>query len=145
MARIVVGVDGSKGSLAALRWAVEEAQLRGAELHAIQAWTYPYFVSPPHVPMAMMPAREELEKGERAVLDESLQAAVPAESKVTVRAEVIEGPAAAALVEAGKDADLLVVGRRGHGGFVGLLLGSVSQQVVHHATCPVVIVPPPED
>lgn len=140
MARIVVGVDGSAGSLTALRWALDEAKLRGAQLDVVHAWTYPYFVTPPNVPMPM-PPREDLEAGAQAVLEEAVHAVVPQDPGVAVHSACAEGPAAATLVERATGADLVVVGSRGHGGFVGLLLGSVSQQVAHHAPCPVVIVP----
>lgn len=140
MRSIVVGVDGSDESKEALRWAVEEARLRGDTLHAAHVWSYPYFITPALVPPAstipISDVRERAEEMLDAVLDEVLGAA----PGVEVERTVVEGVPAQVLVEAAKDADLLVLGSRGHGGFSGLLLGSVSQQCAHHAECPVVIV-----
>jgi nucleotide-binding universal stress UspA family protein len=138
---IVVGVDGSESARAALRFALEEARLRGAAVRAVAAWHVPVaaygdaFVSPnPELLSALEPrARSELE---RALADAGDQAA-----GVEVEQVVREGPAARVLLEEADKADLLVVGSRGLGGFRGLLLGSVSQQCSHHAPCPVVIVP----
>lgn len=138
LARIVVGVDGSEASVAALRWAVAEAALRSAEVEAVHAWTYPPLTSIPGVMPPPTFARDELAGDARKVLDEAC-AKVDARD-VHVRRIVTEGAAAHRLVDQAKGADLLVVGSRGHGGFVGLLLGSVSHQVAHHAPCPVAII-----
>jgi nucleotide-binding universal stress UspA family protein len=138
MARIVVGVDGSDLARAALRFAVDEARLRGATLEVVTAWYEPY-VAPTMATVAVDPTL--LEEG----ADKTLDAAVDGidTSGVEIRRSIRRGRPAEALLEAARDADLLVVGSRGRGGFTGLLLGSVSQQVVHHATCPVVVVPDP--
>ena len=136
MGRIVVGVDGSDQSKAALRWAVEEARLRGASVRAVYAWSAPYVP----VPGAVLTEHnlEELRlQGERML--EAMNEEVDSKG-VEVERTSVEGGPARVLVEAAKDADLLVVGSRGRGGFAGLLLGSVSQQCAHHASCPVVIV-----
>jgi nucleotide-binding universal stress UspA family protein len=142
MGTIVVGVDGSDRSREALRWAVEEAKLRGDKVLAVHAW------EPPVVPAADIPPTPapplylpELiaQVQERA---EALVEHVTAEfanDGVDVEPTAIEGAAAAVLVEVAEDADLVVVGSRGRGGLAGLLLGSVSQQVAQHARCPVVI------
>ena len=123
----MVGVDGSPGSLAALRFAAAEAGLRGARLRVVHAWTVPLAVALP----------------EPAVLGQPI---IPEPEFEEVRAALLaEGTAAHALVQAAEGADLLVVGSRGRGGFKGLLLGSVSQQCAHHAPCPVAIVPSPRD
>lgn len=134
---VVVGVDGSACSLAALHWAVAEARLRRTKVRVVHAWAYPP-VSTYHeaahaldVPFAEV-AGETLR---RAVADAGVD-----DEDVEIEQVVVEGPAASALLEAAKDASLLVVGSRGLGGFAGLLLGSVSQQCAHHARCPVVIV-----
>jgi nucleotide-binding universal stress UspA family protein len=140
MRRIVVGVDGSERSLLALRWAVDEARLRGAEVEAIHAWTYPVVGGLPVTPV--MVDLEGIERDARQVLDESV-AKVDA-GDVAVEGVLVRGGAAHALIDRAQGADLLVVGSRGLGGFTGLLLGSVSQQVVHHAPCPVVVIPPDE-
>ena len=87
--RIVVGVDGSDQSRAAMDWAVEESRLRAGEIQALTAWSFPY------------------------------------------------------VSDASREADLVVVGSRGHGGFTGMLLGSVSHQTIHHAHCPVLVIREP--
>ena len=140
MDRIVVGVDHSEGSRRALQWAVDEARRRGAQIEAVHAWHFPYVPTGPFAP-ASLPGDDLLEADARRVLDASI-----ADVDTTGLAAPIEGTlvcdgAAHALLHAAKDADLLVVGSRGRGGFAGLLLGSVSQEISHHATCPVVIVP----
>ena len=135
MARIVVGVDGSEQSKAALRWAIEEARLRGAQVRAVYAWTLPHVAAGTGV--LMVPALEELQRDGEEVLEAAI--AEVATAGVVVERAAVEGSAARVLVEAAEGADLLVVGSHGHGGFAGLLLGSVSQQVAHHAPCPVVI------
>jgi nucleotide-binding universal stress UspA family protein len=136
MGRIVVGVDGSEESKAALRWAVEEARLRGATVRAVCAWSLPHVAGPG---FAFLPGGiEEFRRDAEGVLDAAI-AEVGSEG-VDVERAAVEGGAADVLVQAAQGADLLVVGSRGHGGFAGLLLGSVSQQCAHHAPCPVVIV-----
>lgn len=140
--RIVVGVDGSGGSVHALRWAFGEAGLRGATVDAVHCWHYPYTAYTEITGMAAgVIAREDLEKVADEVLVVSLEHAGPAPTGVTVTPMVLQGGAAATLLEIAAGADMLVVGSRGHGGFTGLLLGSVSQQIVHHAPCAVVVVP----
>jgi nucleotide-binding universal stress UspA family protein len=140
MGTIVVGVDGSEGSIAALRFAVEEAKVRGAEVRAVNAW---------HVPPAVYgsgwaPAGvdfDEFRKLAEDALAQSLEDAGAAAAEVTVTPVLREGQPADVLCAEAEHADMIVVGSRGLGGFRGLLLGSVSQQVVHHARCPVVVMP----
>ena len=144
MRKIVVGVDGSEASKEALRFAAEEARLRGVALKVVHAWDSPYepLAVAGYVPQADASLVGELRQAAERVLDSAL-AAVEAETEgMTVERVLIETPASRALVDAAEGADLLVVGSRGLGGFAGLLLGSVSQQCAHHAPCPVVIVPP---
>ncbi len=137
MARIVVGVDGSPGGEEALRFAVEEARLRGATLTVVLAWGVPFSSA---VPLALIPSVvTDLETDAAGVLDEEIAKASPAD--LVVERVLAEGPAVKALIEAAQGADLLIVGARGRGGFKGLLLGSVSQQCAHHAPCPIAIVP----
>jgi len=140
--RIVVGVDGSDGSIDALRWAVEEARLRGATVEAVHSWHYPYAAYTEITGMAAgVISREDLEAVAQEVLKRSLdRVGADASAGVEIRPVLVQGPAAATLLEQAAGADLLVVGSRGHGGFTGLLLGSVSQHVVHHAPCPTVVV-----
>jgi nucleotide-binding universal stress UspA family protein len=145
---IVVGVDASQGGRAAFRWAVAEARLRNARLRAVYAWTltyprgegYGYLIGP----LDVIPygGVSDQRRAAEQVLERATTHMLHELDGVDLVREVIEGPAAEMLVGAAADADLLVVGSRGHGGFVGLLLGSVSQQCAHHASCPVVIVPP---
>lgn len=139
MSKIVVGVDGSPGSRAALRWAHEEAQLRRVALEVVSAWQFPMMTSLPA--FGAMPPPEDLSGEAEAALRQALvEEGVSSSDDVAVTSVVTEGAAAAALLDAAADADLLVVGSRGHGGFTGLLLGSVSQQCASHAACPVVVV-----
>lgn len=131
---IVVGVDGSESSGQALRWAVEEARLRHARVRAVHAWWgYPMLAADTEDQHPTNDASGAVQAFVTETLGE--------ERDVEVEPVVVQGQqASAALVEAAKDAALLVVGSRGAGGFSSLLLGSVSQQCAHHASCPVVIV-----
>lgn len=141
--RIVVGVDGSERSVNALRWALDEAKRRDATVDVVHAWHYPYTGGV--VPgMSYAIDFEEVEKAAREVLDRAIQHARPPR-ELHVEPILVQSSAARALLDTAIGADLLVVGSRGRGGFTGLLLGSVSQQCAHHAPCPVVIVPTPED
>jgi nucleotide-binding universal stress UspA family protein len=134
---IVVGVDGSPGADEALRFALREASLRGDTVKAVLVWSLPVV----DVPSGMLPSlSEDLRNDAEAVLEEAV-ARVDGAAEVPVERVTLEGPPARMLIEAARGADLLVVGTRGRGGFKGLLLGSVSQQVLHHAPCPVVVVP----
>jgi nucleotide-binding universal stress UspA family protein len=137
--KIVVGVDGSDSSLLALRWAVRQAEMTGAALHALTAWSYPEHPTPfgmvPELPLPEDPMAEA-----RRMLHDVVEAAVGREPSVEVRAEVVHGSAAPTLVDAARDAELLVVGSRGLGAFTGMLLGSVSEHCVRYAACPVVVV-----
>jgi len=143
MHRIVVGVDGSEGSDEALRWALRCATETRATVEAVNAWELSYeWVDGyfPHIERWC----QEASRSARVILDAAVDRAVAGQAgSVGVSRTVVEGPAARVLIEEAKGADLLVVGSRGRGGFVGLLLGSVSEQCVQHACCPVVVVPTP--
>lgn len=139
METIVVGVDGSACARAALRFALHEARIRGARLRAVSVW---------HVPLGaygagFAPTPESLvddcEEAARDVLEQALEE-IGDSGGIEVEQVVREGHPAHVLVEEARQAELLVVGSRGLGGFRELLLGSVSQQCAHHARCPVVIV-----
>jgi nucleotide-binding universal stress UspA family protein len=135
--RIVVGVDGSEGSKAALRWAARQAEMTGASLEVVMTWELP--VTPYAVWTdydASGEARERLE----ATVQETL--GTFNQNNIVVR--TTEGRPALALRKAAEEADLLVVGSRGYGAFAGLLVGSVSQYCATHASCPVVVVPRPQ-
>ena len=135
--RVVVGVDGSPGSGAALRFATEEARLRGAELHVVHAWidTVSGYGGPPWaVPVTT------LQEQAGTTLRESVRGLEPA--GVRVRAETVEGVDWDVLTRVAEGAGLLVVGSRGRGGWSGLLLGSVGLHVLTSAPCPVAVVRP---
>jgi nucleotide-binding universal stress UspA family protein len=137
--RIVVGVDSSAEALRALRWALEEAALRGAELQLVHSYPTPELTALPAV--VTLPSDEELRRAAEDILDEALEA-VGGPGDVPIVKTVRAGGAAAVLTEVAADAQLMVVGARGLGGFRGLLLGSVTHQVVAHSPCPVVVVVP---
>jgi nucleotide-binding universal stress UspA family protein len=137
MERIVVGVDGSEAGREALQWALDDARRRNAAVEAVHAWHQPGVMSYGYLDQIDMAPFEE---DARRVLDAAVDGADV--SGVAVERKLIPGGAAIVLVEEAKGASLLVVGSRGRGGFTGLMLGSVSQQVAHHAPCPVVIIPP---
>lgn len=142
MEKIVVGVDGSPGARRALEWALDEAVVRGAIVVAVHAWQLPYVVSTP-LGVVSVPVDEDATAEAEAELAAVIDEVAAAHPSTTVERQVVVGSPAAALIEAGADASLIVVGSRGRGGFAGLLLGSVSHQLAHHAPCPVVIVPSP--
>lgn len=131
--RVVVGVDGSDMSLVALGFAVERAAHRDAPLHVVRVWTPGQWRAQGFDP-------NEAQAAEQANLDESLAPWRERFPAVPVTTQVLPGSAASTLVEASQDAQLLVVGTRGRGGLRGALLGSVSQQVLQHAHCPVAVV-----
>jgi nucleotide-binding universal stress UspA family protein len=128
---IVAGVDGSQCSLEALRWAGRQAEMTGAELHAVMTWSLPEIYS--YTP-------RDFQGDARNALKDAIEQTLGQEPRVQVTADVVEGHPARTLIDASRDAQLLVVGCRGHGGFAGMLLGSVSEQCVSHAECSVVVV-----
>jgi nucleotide-binding universal stress UspA family protein len=135
--KIVVGVDGSESSKCALRWALKQAALSGATVHAVTSWEFPAFYSWEGGPMPP----DDFEQTARQTLDDTVDEIEHEISPSTpIKRELVHGHAAQALVDAAADAELLVVGSRGHGSFYGALLGSVSQRCAQHARCPVVIV-----
>lgn len=138
--RIVVGVDGSPASLKALLWAADEAKLRDSEIEILHSWSMPFVVDPMAMMPMMFPVEEMVAEANKIVIAAKAKVA-GVDSKIKVLTRVERGAASEHLITAAKSADLLVVGSRGHGGFAGLLLGSVAQQVANHTTCPVVIVP----
>jgi len=132
--RIVVGIDGSPSSIAALQWAANQAELTGASLEVLMAWEWPYAYGWSPVPNDYDPARDS-----KKLLDAALVPIREAHPGTSIQATVIEGHPAPQLVKAAHGADLLVVGSRGHGEFAGMLLGSVSEHCVTNATCPVLV------
>jgi nucleotide-binding universal stress UspA family protein len=133
--RIVVGVDGSAHSEQALRWAARLAAIFSARLEAVTAWDFPAAYGFVSVPSDWDPAGDM-----REVLDETVRAVFGDQPPVGLQRQVREGGAAKVLIEASQGAIMLVVGSRGHGGFAGLLLGSVSANVAEHAPCPVLVI-----
>jgi nucleotide-binding universal stress UspA family protein len=142
MPGILVGLDGSDHASRALQWAMKMA----ADLHthltvlvvnqvAVSAWTGQPIV----LPEDRTAQEEALRAAEKAVTEVASHLGQPGPASVTVHS--VSGHAAGELVEASRDADMLVVGARGGGGFASLMMGSTSSQVVHHAHCPVVVMP----
>ena len=140
METIVVGVDGSESSLEALRFAVAEARLRKARLSIVHAWAVPSVSTYHEAEHAIRTDFDGIHDAAQALLDEIVDEALGGDSDIVVEKSVVEGPPVAALVAAARNAELLIVGSRGLGGFKALLLGSVGQQCAHHAPCPIVIV-----
>ncbi|GAA1388054.1 universal stress protein [Catellatospora chokoriensis] len=138
---IVVGVDDSPAGAAAIEAAFVTAEQHQAELLAVRTWTYPVMATlyTPPVPADCGP----VEDAERLVLADAVAAGSARHPKVEVREQLVCGGPGRTLVQLSELAQLLVVGARGRGGFAGLLLGSVSQQILHHAACPVLVVPDP--
>ena len=139
--RIVVGVDGSSHSEAALRWALGQARLTGQPVDAVISWRIPAVgVDGVGVLMAL-----DWEGDATRMVEKSVANVVDSPDADRVSQRVVEGHPAQVLVDAAADAALLVVGSRGRGGFTGMLLGSVSQHVIARAACPVVVVRAPAD
>lgn len=133
---VIVGVDGSPASRRALRWALEQAEATGKRVVAVHAWQVPTVYGTGAMVMPGVDWGDEA----RISLESIISSAVGKDTPVPIEQRVIEGHPAAVLLDQAEDADLLVVGSRGHGGFVGMLLGSVSLHVVTHASCPVAII-----
>jgi nucleotide-binding universal stress UspA family protein len=138
-ARIVVGVDGSESSRAALRWAARQAELTAALVVAVTAWEYPVF----SVGEVLLPPQDPESIATR-MLAEAVTSTLP-DNRVEIRQQTVGNHPAQALVDAAQGAQLLVVGSRGHGTFSAALLGSVAMSCIQHASCPVVVVRSPTD
>jgi nucleotide-binding universal stress UspA family protein len=133
----VVGVDGSPSAQAALRWAARQAKLTGGRLHAVTAWEMPsYYGWAP-----MLPYEEDLAATAGKVLTAAVHSVLGDDRTDSDLVEsVVPGHPAQVLFDMSAHGGLLVIGSRGHGAFTGTLIGSVSQQCVQHARCPVVVV-----
>ena len=136
---VVVGVDETDSSRRALAWAAQEAVRRGATLQVVTAWTWDAVEGAPLVAVEPQTLMEVAEHTQTTAVEEVL-AAMPV--RPVVAREVVRSTAAQALVEASRHADLVVVGTHGRGPVRSALLGSVSQSVIKHAECPVVVMPP---
>ena len=138
MPTIVVGVDGSEPAQRALAWAADEARLHKAKLRVVHAWFDPmignYFASP------TVFVSEAIEQAARGTLEEAVAMIRNEDHALTVEPTLVHGLSTSVLLREAEDADLVVVGSRGRGGFKELLLGSVSPQIMQHAPCPVVVV-----
>ena len=137
---IVVGVDGSPGAEQAIVFAAREAAAHGATLRLVSAWVIPTSVLASGGVGADMYRSFETEA--REIVHDAAASAAAVEPAIVIEEATVEGHAGNVLVKEAERADLVVLGRRGHGGLSEFLLGSVSHQVVDHARCPVVIVPP---
>ena len=138
---IIAGVDGSQQSRAALHWAYDEAIHHNASLTVVMTWHPPTLpMSPPYGAIPEEGYEDVPRRGAIDVLDGLVAELKEQNPPVDVRTSIEEGNPAKVLIERSKECDLMVVGHRGHGGFAGMLLGSVSQHLVAHAHCPVVVV-----
>lgn len=131
---IVVGVDGSDASIDALRWGARLGSALGCDLEAVISWHYPMSYGMAALPVAWSPADDAAQ-----VLRTALKSAFGEDQPDGLRSRVVEGNPAAVLIDAGAGAEMLILGSRGHGGFTGLLIGSVSSACTEHATCPVLV------
>ena len=135
--RILVGVDGSDGSRRALAWAIEQAAARGAVVQPVIVWERSFDYGSEQY----WPADEKIAEAARKRLAAVVTEVAGPDPAVTIDPLVLEGDPGRILCARSASADLLVIGSRGHGGFAGLVLGSVSTKCAHHSRCPVVIVP----
>lgn len=135
MGKIVVGVDGSPGSIAALKEAARMSEATGSWLEVVACWNVPASLAVPYALGTL-----EFEEGARQLLQDTVTSAFGTALPANMSTTLVSGQPRQKLIEMSDGADMLVVGRRGHGGFTGLLLGSVSQACVAHAHCPVLVV-----
>ena len=143
METIVVGVDGSEGARSALEFAAREAALRQARLRVACAWEIlPAVYAGGLAPGLDQPTIDSFRESAETVVQQAAATAKELQPAIECEGRVVQGQPAEVLLQEGQDADLIVVGNRGHGGFASLLLGSVSHQVVQHARCPVTVVRP---
>jgi nucleotide-binding universal stress UspA family protein len=138
--RVVVGVDGSAESVAALKWAAQYATATGATTTAVLSWHFPTAAGPAPIGKAPKPVSDEIRAEMQETLDKAVTDVFGTPMPPGVQTKVAYGHPAPVLVEESQQADLLVVGNRGHGKFTGMLVGSVSIHCVTNAACPVVVV-----
>jgi nucleotide-binding universal stress UspA family protein len=141
MATVVVGIDGTEASRPALKWAGEEAKLRGAALRIVHTWSRPYSVSGPNPRNTGFVGAED---SERRLADELVDGELDATGieQVRIERELVEGAPAEALLHAAQGADMLVIGSSRHRKLGDMALGAVGRECVEHSPCPVVIVRP---
>ncbi len=140
---IVVGVDGSDGADRAIEWAMAEAAIHGSKVVLVHVWRFPDVAVTRYAgdPLPVF-GRDDIELRGKQLLAEVARSAAKLDGTVNLETRLVQGHPAAVLVDASRQARLLVVGSRGLGGFTGMLMGSVSAWCAHHAHCPVVIVRP---
>ena len=141
---VIVGVDGSEESRAALRWSADEAVARGARLEVVCAWDLPFSgLATSYSPgPAGLPDRREVARRAESAVEETLREVLADDPPPDIDRVVEAGDPATVLLRRSEGADLLVVGSRGHGGFSRLLIGSVSEKCVRYASCSVVVIRP---
>ena len=142
---VLVGVDGSEQSLAALDLAAAEAKRRHHPLRIVSAYQWTMYTYTGMGPMAVPVTASEPAGAAKTILEQAAEATRTRHPEIQIMTEAIEGGAAAALVRESASASLLVVGNRGLGGFTGMLAGSVATQVASHSRCPVIVVRPGAD
>ena len=132
---VVVGVDGSQESVRALRWAADHVRQVGGIVHAVTVWHQPVQFG-----YRFPPTDAELEKQGKQALDSAMAQVKPDFPSLDIQAKLIRGQVIDEFVKLSRQADLMVVGNKGHGAFTGMLVGSVAMKIVHHAVCPVTVV-----
>jgi len=142
--KIVAAVDGSASSMVALRWAIGQAELTDGSVEAVIAWQYPHATGGLGWTAIPISGDADYEELAAKTLAEAVAHISPPPA-VPVHETVVEGNPAQVIIAAANDADMLVVGKRGHGSFTDALIGSVSINCLHHATCPVVVVHGPRE
>jgi nucleotide-binding universal stress UspA family protein len=135
--RIVVGVDGSEGGQRALRWAIHEAAVRGGSVTAVTAWTWA------GIDASTITNPDDARRHVEDMLGKAIVKALNDDPRVPVATKVVLGAAGPTLVEAARDADLLVLGSHGHGRLFRAVVGSVAEECIRTATCPIVVLPVP--
>ena len=137
---VVVGLDGSAESIAALRWARRYAEATGAQVRAVLAWHYPSAVGPAPTGVAPAAVTDEVRERLEHTLTQAVSEVYPGGQEAGVAARISYGHPAEVLIGESEEADLLVVGSRGRGAFTGMFAGSVSVTCVNHARCPVAVI-----
>lgn len=140
MNKIIVGVDGSEASLEALRRAKDLARALNAQVEVIGCWDYPRMYDG-----YMVSGIEGFKESAEKVLNQAVTSIFGTDTPTNVTVSLMRGDPRPVLIKAGRNADLLVVGRRGHGRLAGLLIGSVSSYCIAHATCPVLVAHTPDN
>lgn len=139
---VVAGVDTSASASRALHLAAQEARLRDVVLHVLRAWSIRTAPRPTDCPNQVVPSMEQFEQAVRTETESIVVHQLGEHPGIETHTHTVHSPAPQALLMVSRDAELIVVGHRGRGGFAGLLLGSVAEQCVRHAACPVLVARP---